>query len=204
MDANAQSRDLKDLRARNRRLGQGLAMLIVSQVLCLLLIVNILGSERTMVVPPTIDKTFWVTRDKGSSSYLEQMGGYVAWLVLDVTPANLDWKKEQLLAWVAPDDYDAMKTRMDVEGERLRRINGTTSFDIKQFATSESDQSVVMTGRLRRQLNGQEIGEAELKSYVARFKFAGGRAHLTAFEEIQYGPNGQVRVIPAVSSAGTR
>jgi conjugal transfer pilus assembly protein TraE len=88
-------------------------------------------------VPPSINKTFWVTRDKASSEYLEQMGSFIAWLVLDVTPASIDWKKDILLGYVEPDQYGPLKTRQEVEAERLKRINAATVFAPQQLVPSE-------------------------------------------------------------------
>jgi hypothetical protein len=46
------------------------------------------------------------------------MGSFIAWLVLDVTPASIDWKKDILLGYVEPEQYGPLKTRQEVEAER--------------------------------------------------------------------------------------
>ena len=66
-------------------------VLASGHVVALLVILNLIGTVRTVVVPPTIDKTFWVSRDKASGEYLEQMGGFMAWLVLDVADELDGW-----------------------------------------------------------------------------------------------------------------
>ena len=128
--------------------------------------------------------TFWVTRDKASREYLEQMAGYVAWLMLDVSPSTIDWKRNVLLNYVAPDQHAAMKTKMDLEADRLRSNNAATSFLVQQFTANEKEQSVVVAGRLRRQINGADIGEPETRAYLAQFEYAGGRVHIKTFKEI--------------------
>jgi type IV conjugative transfer system protein TraE len=112
-------------------------VLAAGQILALVVILNLLGTVRTVVVPPSINKTFWVTRDKASSEYLEQMGSFIAWLVLDVTPASIDWKKDILLGYVEPEQYGPLKTRQEVEAERLKRINAATVFAPQQLVPSE-------------------------------------------------------------------
>jgi conjugal transfer pilus assembly protein TraE len=101
MDFDRHQNDLRTQRRANRTLGAIVAMLSLSQLLSLAVIVAIVGSERTVIVPPSIDRTFWITRDKASREYLEQMAGYVSWLMLDVSPSTVDWKRNVLLNWTS-------------------------------------------------------------------------------------------------------
>lgn len=194
MDFDRHQNDLRTQRKANRTLGAIVAVLSLCQLLSLAVIVSIAGSERTVIVPPSIDRTFWVTKDKASREYLEQMAGYVSWLMLDVSPSTVDWKRNVLLNWVAPDQHAVMKTRMDLEADRLRSNNAATSFLIQQLTADEKDQSVVITGRLRRQINGADVGEPETRAYLAKFQYTGGRVHIQAFKEIPNGQNGQMRL----------
>lgn len=183
MDFNRLDGDLKELRRRNRSLAWGIGLLAAGQVVALLVILNLLGTTRTVVVPPSLNKSFWVTRDRASSEYLEQMGAFLAWLVLDVTPASIDWKKDLLLGYVEPAQYGALKTRQEVEAERLKRINAATLFAPQQLIASEDAQSVVVRGRLRTLVNGLETAN-ESKSYRMEFGYAGARMHLLSFKEV--------------------
>ncbi len=159
MDFARHQNDLRAQRRANRVLGSIVGVLSLTVLLCLAVIVSIAGSERTVIVPPNIDRTFWVTKEKASREYLEQMGAYVAWLVLDVTPTTVDWKRNLLLNWVSPDRHAELKNRMDLEAERLRSNNASTFFLVQQLVADENRQSVVVTGRLRRQINGVDVTE---------------------------------------------
>lgn len=183
MDFAKLDTDLKEMRRRNRALSLTVGGLILGLILCLVIILNVVGMERTIVVPPTIDKSFWVTRERVSREYLEQMGSFVAWLILDVTPASIDWKKGILLNYVAPDQHGAMQSRQDIEAERLRRINASTFFLPQQLVPNEDKQTVAIRGRLRTQVNGQETA-TETKAYLAEFQYTGGRMHLKSFKEM--------------------
>ena len=87
-DFDRYQNDLRTQRRSNRTLGAIVAMLSVCQLVALAVIVSIVGSERTVIVPPNIDRSFWVSKDKASREYLEQMAGYVTWLMLDVSPTR--------------------------------------------------------------------------------------------------------------------
>ena len=190
MEFTKHQNDLRSQRSANRALGLIVGGLVLSQLLLLAVIVSIVGSERTIIVPPNIDRKFWVTKDKASREYLEEMAGYVSWLVLDVTPSTVDWKRNVLLNWVAPDQHATMKSKMDLEADRLRTNNASTSFLIQQFTADEAKQSVLITGRLRRQINGTDIGDPETRAYLAQFQYAGGRVHIHSFKEVPEAPPG--------------
>ena len=175
--------DLKDLQRRNRGLGLALSALVLALLLALGTILKIAGTERTVIVPPAIEKAFWVTSERASRAYLEQMASYVAYLVLDVDPETIDWKRNALLDWVAPDQHATMKSRQELEADRLKRINGATYFRPQQLVASEERQSVVLRGRLRTQVNGHETSN-DTKAYLAEFDFAGGRAQLKTFKDV--------------------
>jgi conjugal transfer pilus assembly protein TraE len=183
VDFDRLSGDLKELRRRNRTLGISVGLLAAGHVMAMGVVLNLLGAVRTVVVPPSINKSFWVTRDKASGEYLEQMSSFVAWLVLDVSPSSIDWKKDILLGYVEPDQHGAMKTRQDLEASRLKRINASTSFAPQQLVPSEDAQSVVVRGRLRTLVNGVETAN-DLKAYLVEFGYAGGRVHLKTFKEV--------------------
>jgi conjugal transfer pilus assembly protein TraE len=111
------------------------------------------------------------------------MGSFIAWLVLDVTPASIDWKKDILLGYVEPEQHGELKTRQDLEAARLKRINASTSFMPQQIVPSEDAQSVVVRGRLRTLVNGLETAN-DLKAYLVEFSYSGGRMHLKTFKEV--------------------
>ncbi|PND33863.1 type IV conjugative transfer system protein TraE [Achromobacter pulmonis] len=185
MDFERLNGDLKELRRRNRSLGLAVGALAAGQVLALVVILSLLGTVRTVVVPPTLNKTFWVTSDKASGEYLEQMGSFVAWLILDVSPGTIDWKKDILLGYVDPKQYGALKTRQEVEAERLKRINAATSFAPQQLVASEDAQTLVVRGRLRTLINGFETAN-DLKAYRIEFTYSGARMHVASFQEVPY------------------
>ena len=175
--------DIRDMRRRNRGLALTVGALTIGHLLALVVILNLLGGARTVIVPPSINKSFWVTRDKASSEYLEQMGSFIAWLVLDVTASSIDWKKDMLLGYVEPASQGELRIRQELEATRLKRINASTYFAPQQLVPSEDNQSVLVHGRLRTLVNNLETAN-DLKSYLVEFAYGGGRMHLKAFKEV--------------------
>jgi len=197
MNPTALMQDLKQLRATVRLQGAALALMGLSLCLALIVMFNMVGRDRVVITPPTIDKSFWVTKDRVSGSYLEQMGSFVAYLTLDVSPSSIDWKKSMLLEYVSPDVYGALQTQQDLEAERLKRLNATTQFSVAQLVPDEQTMSVRMKGRLATFINGQRTSDIE-KDYLAQFQFTGNRIQLRNFKEITHG-----EAAPKAASAAT-
>lgn len=186
MDFARLDNDIRDMRRRNRGLALTIGALIVGHLLALAVVLHLLAGAKTVIVPPSINKSFWVSRDKASSEYLEQMGSFVAWLVLDVTPSSIDWKKDMLLGYVEPAAQGELRIRQELEATRLKRISASTYFSPQQLVPNEESQSVLVHGRLRTLVNNLETAN-DLRSYLVEFTYGGGRMHLKAFKEV---PNG--------------
>ena len=183
MEFERLNHDLKQLRRLSRGLGLVAGVLALAQLLSALALVSLIGRERVVLVPPSISQPFWVSGGLASHAYLEQMGSFVAWLVLDVTPDSIDWKKDTLLSYVQPDQHGGLKARQEVEADRLKRLNASTYFAPQQLVPDEARQQVVVYGRLRTLINGLETA-SEQKAYRIRFHFIGGRLQLNTFEEV--------------------
>lgn len=191
MELATHESDLKSLRqvVRHHRVMN----LVLGVALALAVVGNLaqLGTERTIVVPPTISKTFWLTSTKASGAYLEEMASFASWLILDVAPPTIDWKTGVLLNYVTPEEHGQLKQQQDIESERIKRLNATTYFLPMQVVADEAEQAVKIVGRLRTTVNGQETN-SDMKAYVAGFKLSGGRLQLQRFEEVPYANDASV------------
>jgi len=182
MNPTQANKDLKVLLATVRQQRLAILGLVVCLGLALVIMFNMVGRERIVLTPPAIEKSFWVAKDRVSASYLEQMGGFMAYLTLDVSPSSIEWKKAMLLQYVAPDVYGALQTRQDLEADRLKRLNATTQFSVAQLVPDEDTLSVHLKGRLATFINGTRTSDVE-KEYVVGFDYTGNRIQLKRFEE---------------------
>ena len=198
MNPNTLMQDLKQMRSTVRLQGAALVLMGVCLLSALVLMFNMVGRDRVIVTPPSIDKTFWVAKDRVSSSYLEQMGSFIAYLTLDVSPQSIDWKKTMLLQYVSPDVYGVLQTRLDLEADRLRRLNATTQFSVAQLVPNEEAMNVTLKGRLATFINGTRTSDID-KEYVAEFEFKGNRVQIRNFKEIG---NGESATKVSAANAG--
>lgn len=183
MNNDVYQENLQQAQARILKRDRVILFLSLLLLISSMSVYRLIGAERVVVSPPTLSKSFWVSGEKGDNSYLEQMGGFVAWLVLDLTPASAEWKKNAVLTYADPALYGDLKIRLEVEANRLRRLNGATFFHVQQLQPDEDTQTVTLTGLLHTTVNGQETAPAQCR-YEVGFQFKGGRAHLSKFKEI--------------------
>lgn len=198
MNPNTLMQDLKLMRSTVRLQGAALALMGACLLSSLVLMFSMVGRDRVIVTPPSIDKTFWVSKDRVSSSYLEQMGSFIAYLTLDVSPQSIDWKKTMLLQYVSPDVYGVLQTRQDLEADRLRRLNATTQFSVAQLLPNEEAMNVTLKGRLATFINGARTSDID-KEYVAEFEFKGNRVQIRNFKEIG---NGEFAIKVSTANVG--
>ncbi len=183
MNPTVVSTDLKQLRNAVSLQRYSIFGLVGAVVLCLLTVYNLVGRERTVLVPPVIEKSFWVTHDKVSGSYLEQMAAFATYLILDVAPSSIEWKKNLLLQYVLPSNVAEYETRQKLEAERIKTLNASTQFAITGLKPNERDMSVLVFGQLATYVNGHRTSD-EKRNYRLQFVYTNGRIHLTKFEEV--------------------
>jgi conjugal transfer pilus assembly protein TraE len=195
MNKEQANSDLKDLRSTVNRQRIANMGLVAGIFVSLLIILNIVGRERTLITPPTISKSFWIEHGRVDPAYLEQMGAWIATLILDVSPQSIEFKKTTLLGYVTPADYGALQTRQNLEAERLKRLNATTQFSVDQIVADEN-LTVWLKGRLATFINGQRTSDTE-KAYRVIFEDSGSRIHLKKFEEVDYATQNTVAAASA-------
>lgn len=177
--------DVQMLIRQNRFLWFTNAAVLAALVLVLLIAWNGMGANRTIVVPPKIEKTFWITDNAAAGEYIDQMGQWVSYLTLDVSPDNVEYKSALLLPLVHPDYHGAMQQKLRVNGERLKRDNATTSFDVRTVKSAPDVLAVILTGQFKVRINGAMVKD-ELRHYFVRFSLAGGRAQLMQFRQVAH------------------
>ncbi len=143
---------------------------------------RLIGLERVILVPPAIHKSFWVESDKVSAEYLEQMGYFLAQLVLNVTPQSVDYQSKLLLQYAAPASYGEIKTAMAVAGERLKRDGAATVFSPRTINVDERALKVAVQGQLTTFISDRRVSDVS-KSYLIELQYAQGRITIKSFKE---------------------
>lgn len=168
--------------AQNGFLKIVLTISAVVNVLLAIVLFSAVDSTRVVVVPPEIEKGFWVDKDKVSETYLEQMALFIAQLELNVTPASQGYQAKQLLKYVHPSLAGKMESAFLAEGEQLKKDNASTWFRPTLVRVDAKSKQVAITGDYAVTVAEKQVVNVS-KTYVAEFEMSGNRLFLTRFGE---------------------
>ena len=183
-----------------------LACSMVANVMLAGFAMHMAKRERVVMVPPSINKTFWVESDRVSAEYLEQMAYFLLQLTLNVTPQSIDHQSRLLLQYAAPAAYGELRSVLAAAAERVKRDGASTVFSAQDLAVDERAQRVGVRGLLTTFISDRRVSEVS-KGYAIELQYVGGRIFLKAFRETT--PNDPLELqtpspLPVAPAAGSR
>lgn len=128
--------------------------------------------ERTILVPPHINKTLWVEGGTISKEYLEEMGMYISKLLLDLTPTSFTYNHDTLLKYATPEAYGALKKQFIDDGEEYTKLQLSTHFKPSEVLADQKKLHVQVKGTLTSYVAGKEI-ESSLETVSLQFSLRG-------------------------------
>jgi type IV conjugative transfer system protein TraE len=108
------------------------------------------GNEiQTILTPPEITRPMWVNNNgKASREYYEDMGVFIIQLVMNATPASVDYQSKMLKGYVCADGFGAIDTLIRNNSDRLKRDSVTTVFNTSSVLADPIKSRVTLTGNL--------------------------------------------------------
>lgn len=158
------------------------ATLLVIIVVEGFVLLKTLGLEKIVIVPPTINRSFWLSGTEVSKDYLEQMAYWYAGLVLNATPATGEYQKQMFLRYATPSDVGRLTTEAATRLEYLARNSASTLFTVDALTTNEGLMKVALTGSLSTFVGEKRI-ENRRAVFVIGFAFINGRLYVKEFKE---------------------
>ncbi len=143
---------------------------------------SVAGSERTILVPPEIHQSFWVSGQKVSPEYLQEMAYWYAGLALNVTPNVADYQKNLFLKYAAPSEFGRLQAEFGARTEFMRKNNAATQFSTQSVMLDETNMKVALSGVLLTWVGDKKASEKQT-TYVVGFRYLNGRLHVSEFKE---------------------
>ena len=156
-------------------------------LLCILQIVMIftlIGREKIVLVPPSIEKRFWVAADNASVEYLSEMTSFFASLRLNMTPDNAAFQRESLLRYIDPAFYNTVKTELIKEEEKIKEQHISMAFYPVTIKVNDKKLNAVIEGDLKSFVGDVAMPSKRL-SYRINYRFDHGRLLVKSFEEVK-------------------
>jgi len=146
------------------------------------LVFRLVTAEKTVLVPPEIKRSFWLSGNAVSKEYLEEMAYWYAGLALNITPAVSEYQNDLFLKFAAPSERGRLQAEMGARAEFLKKNNVATEFSIRGVATDERNLRVALSGTLYTWASDKKAGERNT-TYLVGFKFMNGRLHVSDLKE---------------------
>lgn len=170
---------------RNGYLFLCIGLILLSAILSLI-IAFLIGREKIILVPPSINKTFWVSSNAVSPEYLQEMASFFAFLRFNVTPANASTQREMLLNYVEPSLYNDFNAALIKEADTLNNEHMTLSFYPIETKVDSKNLRVLITGDLVSTIGDITLTPKRMH-YLLSFRYTEGRLWVSAFSEVNHG-----------------
>jgi type IV conjugative transfer system protein TraE len=138
---------------------------------------------QTIVIPAGFKEAFWINSKGVSAGYLSEMTRYFSSLLLNMTPENSQYQREQLLQYVDPRKYGSLKIQLMKREDTLKQEGLTMLFYPMSVKAFPKQLEAVITGDLA-YFVGQHRTSMNRVSYRASYHYQHGRLYLMKFDEV--------------------
>lgn len=140
-------------------------------------------SVRVQLVPPEINKSFWVDGKRLAPEYIEQMGEYIVLKYASVSPATIDANNALILKHVHPAVFGDLSVRFKASATKLKQDSVARYFFPKEVRISEQNQAAAFIGLVETWIGDKKMPNPELKAYLVAFQYVGGTVTVKELRE---------------------
>lgn len=155
-------------------------------VLCFLqslIIFALIGREKIVIVPPSIEKRFWISAQGASAEYLSEMSAFFVNLRLNMTPDSVFYQHELLLHYVDPAFYNAVKAELVKESDKIKDQHISTVFYPVNIKVDAKKLIAIIEGDFK-PFVGEVAMPVKRTTYKISYRFDDGKLLVKSFEEV--------------------
>lgn len=147
------------------------------------LMMQMIGRQRVVLVPPTVHNTgeVWVAEDTASAGYLDAMTRFLLPLVTSFHPRSLTEQISLFLRHVAPEQYGDVKARLLSQAGQAIKNDISQAFYIQNVEIEK--ETARATGILRRYVGKAQVIE-EVTTYEVRYEIRHGRPVVVGIDSL--------------------
>jgi len=160
-----------------------LASLAITLIMSIRMMTTASEIRVDVAAPPAITKDFWISTNGFGPKYLEQMGVFIAYMVLNATPASLKFQADQIKPYLAPEAYGKMLVDLEAKQARFKRYQMSTLFYPNQIFLSKSSCHIQVSGQLKTFI-GEKLGSSKTRKMDIECKNVNGRFYVTSLKLI--------------------
>ncbi len=137
-------------------------MLLVITLFCAYLAATADKSMKLEVnAPPTVVKDFWVSNKYFDENYLQQMGIFLSYMILNVTPTSLEFQLDLLKPYLSSDAYSREEVEINLKKKKYEKYQITTSFTPDRVFTPKNKSicKIEIEGHLSKKIGSKSLPE---------------------------------------------
>jgi conjugal transfer pilus assembly protein TraE len=134
-----------------------------------------------VVIPPKVDKEFWVSGKNISYAYIEQVAVYLADSLLSVSPPTVDQSISRIMPFLTTDPAQVKEIRDSFAGyaKAVKDNDWYQVFYPMKIMVDEQRQRIDVYGMLRKMTGNIYVGQESNKVISFNYEVRGGRLIIT-------------------------
>lgn len=113
--------------------------------------------DKTVIItPPEIKKEFWISPNKASDEYTEQMSLFFVTFCSNISPGNVKYFHQIFSKYLTPENYGKIRESLSAEEEYIKKNNISQSF-LPGAVSILKNGEVLITGEQRRFIGNEEV-----------------------------------------------
>lgn len=151
-----------------------------------------LKRERIIVVPPLVEKEFWIDGNNVSPTYFEQFGYFLGQLLLGKSSHSAPSQRNLLLRHTDPSFVGTLKQKLMEEEEMLHKQNASYTFFPISTHVNPEKKEVLIEGDRVLFVGGKQVS-LEREGYILSFNFSGSRLLLSGITSSEHRREGCIK-----------
>lgn len=140
-------------------------------------------TARTHIMPPAIEKGFWVSGTAVSDEYLEGMSDYVLSTILNVSPANVDYHNKQLLRLADPGAVGELRAALESSAARLKKDGASTLFSPDHITVDANNLTVKTSGLISTYFGDKQTSQVQ-RVWLVEFAMRHGKIYVKQVKDL--------------------
>lgn len=146
--------------------------------------ISMVGREKTIIVPPTISQTFWVSHSAIAPEYLSEMSHFFVTLRFNITPSTAENQRDMLLRYVSPEYYESLKIELINEAQQMAKDHISSAFYPVDIKVDTKNLEALVMGDLVSTVGNNQVPTKRV-TYKITYKHNNHRLLVKKFEEIK-------------------
>jgi type IV conjugative transfer system protein TraE len=165
------------------------SVLVLSSIMLLanlLLSLKIFSQDQKVILVPGIKQEMVISKSGVSKSYIEEMTHLLISTLLDLSPNDIEHKRELLFKYIVNEQKDVVSTFVKYFAKQTKdykKFNLSTYYTIKDIEIDLDDLEVITHGVLT-SYYGREGTQTKEQTYKLKFIWNGHSLRLQSFESL--------------------